>query len=469
MHKTKQVSKSDFLSYLECPYQFYHYCTHPKIKPSNSESDQLTVEIGMEFQNTVNDLLDDSFQKEVEFTTDKHYSRTDCVRYIDDNTVELYEIKSSKFKQGEKIDDKYIFDIAFQKFVAEEAGFKVVDSYLIMASYTYQFNGKKHTNELYEIVNVNEHVKAIEEEVKKLAEQAYEIESQLQKPTVKHECSLKTKCSYLSSIIDWSEYNIETLPGLRTDKFWPLIEQGVYSLDDIKGESQLTDKQLVYLKAYRDDEIVTNKTQIIEELNTLEFPLYFLDYETYAPAVPILTSYGPHERIPFQFSLHILDEEGTEPRHVEFLLENLDDQQKLINKLKTNIGPKGHLIAWYKSFEKGCNKILADKFPEHKDFLQDLNERFYDLRDIFAKGYYLDHRFKGSTSIKYVLPVLIPEMTYKNMSINEGQLASYRWKKAFVDEQSNYPKEKTKKELLEYCKQDSLAMVEIYKFLKSKV
>lgn len=469
MAEQKQLSKSDFLSYLECPYQFYYFCTHPNEKQEASESDQLTIENGMEFQDTVNALLDDTYSQEVIFKTNKYYSRTDCVRYIDKSTVELYEIKSSKFKEGEKIDDKYIFDIAFQKFVAEEAGFVVSDSYLILASDNYVFDGIEIKPELFEIVNVNENIKLIEEEIRIQAEMAYKIKCELEKPKEKHECRLKANCGYLLQKVDWPEYHIGSLPRISKGKFWSMFDNGILDIKDITDLSILTKGQKPYYESYVNERLIIKETKIKELLNTLIFPLYFLDYETYAPGVPFIKDYGIYEKIPFQFSLHILDSPNSDLRHEEFLLEDLSRQEVLINELKNHIKETGNIIAWNKSFEASCNDILAQKFPYYKRFLSVLNERLFDLEDFFKFNYYVDYRFKGKSSIKYVLPVLVPEMKYENLAINEGQLASYRWKKAFVDEHPKYPKDKTRKELLEYCEQDSLAMVKIYEFLKSKV
>ena len=140
------LTKSNFLSYLECPYQFYHYTLHPDQKPETKESDYLSIENGMGFEETVYSFLDESFKTEHEFKTDQLYARTDSVRLIDDTTVELYEVKSSKYDPEEKIDKKYIIDIAVQKIIAERAGYTVQACHLISSqSGLSVFNGDAHT------------------------------------------------------------------------------------------------------------------------------------------------------------------------------------------------------------------------------------------------------------------------------------------------------------------------------------
>ncbi len=463
--KNGLLSKSNFLSYLECPYQFYYFCTNPDQRPATSESDLLTIENGMHFQDVVNSLLDDSYKSEQVFETEEYYSRTDCVRYLGNKQVELYEIKSSKYKEGVKIDSKYIFDLAFQKMVAEEAGYTIVSAFLILASDTYRYDGEMHTSALFEIVNLDDDLKDIEEEIKVLAEQAYLIKSKAIKPQEKHQCSLKHKCAYLSSIVEWPEYHIGTIPYLNGDKFWNQFDKEIIGLDELIDLGILSSNQMKYYEAYTNKEKQIDLKEIENLLKTLHFPLYFLDYETYAPSVPIIQSYSPHEKIPFQYSLHILEKPGEQLGHEAFLLDDASQQLQLVKKLKQDIGDKGHVIAWNAGFEARCNNTLADKFPEYSAFLAGINNRLFDLEDFFSKKYYLDYRFKGKSSLKYVLPVLLPELSYDALDIGNGQLASYRWKKAFVDQDAEYPKDQIKKHLLEYCKLDTLAMVEIYKYL----
>ena len=158
--------------------------------------------------------------------------------------------------------------------------------------------------------------------------------------------------------------------------------------------------------------ILEHKKPIIDlmaiknELSSLSYPLYFLDYETYPSAIPLFNGYKPYQHIPFQFSLHILNEPNGELSHFGYLhQEATDPSQAIITELRKIIGPEGRIIVWHKSFERDRNKELAERNPEHVDFFDDLNDRLYDLEDIFKKQFHVHHGFRGKTSIKKILPV----------------------------------------------------------------
>ena len=109
---------------------------------------------------------------------------------------------------------------------------------------------------------------------------------------------------------------------------------------------------------------------------------------------------------------------------------------------------------------------MGEAFPEYAEFLENVNDRVFDLMDVFSKQHYLHHDFKGSSSIKYVLPVLVPEFSYKEMDIQNGLVASIRWYDAVMGVADKEQAEKTFDALLKYCCLDTLAMVKIYEYLR---
>jgi hypothetical protein len=119
------------------------------------------------------------------------------------------------------------------------------------------------------------------------------------------------------------------------------------------------------------------------------------------------------------------------------------------------------------SFEKSCNDTLATFAPEAKDFLAGLNERIVDLMTPFSGGAYVDYRFKGSASIKNVLPVMVPELSYKELGIQDGQTAQRTWMETVLDGKRNSEKVQILEDLIEYCKLDTLAMVKICRVLNA--
>jgi len=150
--------------------------------------------------------------------------------------------------------------------------------------------------------------------------------------------------------------------------------------------------------------------------------------------VPYFDGLRPYQQLPFQYSLHILDAPDAEVRHVEYLhRSNSNPAQPLTEALMSHIGDTGTVVTWNMSFEKTCNTLLGELVPEHADFYTDLNDRIVDLMTPFSKSWYVDSGFKGSASIKKVLPVLVPELSHKILEISDGSTAQRLWMKTILD------------------------------------
>jgi hypothetical protein len=209
---------------------------------------------------------------------------------------------------------------------------------------------------------------------------------------------------------------------------------------------------------------------IKKEIKKIKFPIYFLDYETYSSALPMYDGYRPYQAVIFQYSLHVWESPESEIKHYEFLArEPHDPAVDLAASFEKIVGKKGTFVSWYKKFETERNQELVEKSPKHEALLKSMNKRMYDLMDSFSKGFYVHPDFYNSNSIKNVLPVVAPHLSYKTLNIQEGNTASKSWKKVINQSLSPQEREKVAKDMLEYCKMDTWAMVEIYKFLKALV
>jgi hypothetical protein len=168
----------------------------------------------------------------------------------------------------------------------------------------------------------------------------------------------------------------------------------------------------------------------------------------------------------FQYSLHVLGEDG-ELKHFEFLAKDLKSATKdLLKSMRENIGPVGSVVVWNESFEKGKNKELMELHPEHRDFLENLNERVFDLMVVFKK-YYLSPDFYGSASIKKVLPVMCPGFSYSDLEVQDGTMAMDAWGKTIFEDLAESEVNEIRQNLLKYCELDTLAMVKIFEKLKN--
>ncbi|MFW6009261.1 MAG: DUF2779 domain-containing protein, partial [archaeon] len=190
----------------------------------------------------------------------------------------------------------------------------------------------------------------------------------------------------------------------------------------------------------------------------------YFDFETFDTAIPIFEKSRPYQKIPFQYSLHIEQENGS-IEHKEFLYDGNDDPRvPLLNKMKKDLEGTGDIIVFNKSFEINVMKKLAKDFPEHNEWLEQLIKRIVDLADPFRAFYYYNPEQKGSYSIKKVLPAVTGE-SYKYLDINNGGDASVKFFYSHIKSKID-KKSEIRKNLLEYCKLDTEGMVWIIKGLK---
>ena len=136
----------------------------------------------------------------------------------------------------------------------------------------------------------------------------------------------------------------------------------------------------------------------------------------------------------------------------------------MLKEMQDFTGLTGTFISWHASFEIGRNKDMINWIPAYSEYLTYINENMFDLEKVFMKDY-VDYRFHGRTSLKSVLPVLCPHLSYQTKAIQDGTMAMDTWGRMVTDPDFKEDIKQTRNNLLEYCKLDTFAMVEIYKFL----
>src|SRR5690606_12530294 len=157
-------------------------------------------------------------------------------------------------------------------------------------------------------------------------------------------------------------------------------------------------------------------------------------------------------------------EPGGELEHREYLhRENSDPGRAIAERLVQDIDATGSIIVWNQSFEKTRNDEMGQMYPEHAKAMQAINARVVDLMIPFKAKWYDDPRFMGSASIKNVLPVVCPELSYNVLGIQDGNSAQRYWMSAVLDGTREAERQQILSDLIEYCKLDTLAMVEIYR------
>jgi len=262
------------------------------------------------------------------------------------------------------------------------------------------------------------------------------------------------------------EFSIFDIPRLSKKKKTELISQGILDIKDVPKFFALNSKQRLIVDVAQSNQECIDREAIQQEFQHFTFPLYFLDYETFLSAIPMFDGYKPQQQMVFQYSIHKVDSLNGDIGHSEHLAITKEDPSKsLIRQLREDIGSTGTVFVWNKTFEITRNKELGILHPKYSEFLADLNERIYDLGDFVNFGFYIHLRFKGSWSIKNVLPIMVPELGYDEMDISKGDQAMMAWWELIHDKFPMDDAEKTKTALLEYCKMDTWAMVKIWKKL----
>jgi len=204
-----------------------------------------------------------------------------------------------------------------------------------------------------------------------------------------------------------------------------------------------------------------DKNEIRNFNNGLNYPLYFLDFETIGPAEPKYNGSRPYQQLVFQYSLHVQETSNSEIIHKEYLADPSQDPRiGFIEQLVQDCDTIGDILVYNIGFERGKLNDLIDVFPEYSNELRGIVNRLKDLMIPFQQNWYYTPEMKGSYSIKAVLPALVPELSYDDLEIKEGGTASNTFL-SMVNGTYEGNEEETRRQLLEYWELDTFAMVKI--------
>lgn len=249
------------------------------------------------------------------------------------------------------------------------------------------------------------------------------------------------------------------IPRIYASVMKKLGEMGIESIHDIPDDFELSEIQRRACTS-----VQTGEPWYSPELNTelakLEYPVHFADFETVNPAIPRFAGMRPYDPIPFQWSVHVQLEPGAVPEHFEFLAADASDpRREFIYLLCDALGKSGSVVV-YSGFESQRLSELARWLPEFSGRIKKIQTRLFDLLPVVRNGVY-HQAFGGSFSIKSVLPALVPDMTYAGMQIADGRAAGIAWESLVNGNLSQPERENTRRAVLDYCGQDTLAMVKL--------
>jgi len=488
MAKHTHITKTDFVRFLKCPLYAWLWKNRPDLRKGHHNSK--VADQGYEVERIAQGLFERGDEVQGNYKEAKEHT----LKLMEDGSIVIYQatalthhylarsdiLKRDKsgrgwhlfeVKSSTKIKPEHYADLCFQLYAFKQAGIELTSIHLILIDSDYVYHEKKglEVKKFLKSVDLTEEITQKLNEFEPLIEEAYKTLTSNIEPKVialkkNFEYGLPEKFEkyYRRNIANYSIYDIS---NIRNGSLLKLSKMKAKFITDIPDDYFSSKSKNVQVRLTKQKSQSIDEPAIRDSLDQLEYPLYFLDYETINPAVPMVDKTHPYQQVPFQYSLHVIDKPKAEIKHVDFLhSEKSNPVPHLLKALKTDIGDSGSVIVWYKRFESSRNKEMGEMCPEYQAFMQNLNDRIYDLMEIF-KDSYLDYRFKGSASIKNVLPVLVPELSYKELEIQHGTMAM----DGILDliEGNTDDKEKLINDLKEYCALDTMAMVKIFEFLQN--
>lgn len=490
-HMTIQITKSFYTAGVQCSKRLYLLAKKPELATGPTEDVQLRFSQGqgvgeLARQRFPEGVLVSASGSAIQHALDvtiKHMEelkvsaifeaaiqyknlliRVDILKNNFDGTWDLIEVKSSTDVKPEHLED-----VAFQLMVLQAAGVKV--RHVILS----HVNNKVTFPNLDEFFVDHDLTEAAQQSVPQVvlqvkAQMAVLEADEAPEKKIGRQCSSPYGCEFKSQC--WADvpkgstlelYNYRKRKPTKFD----LYHEGPRMIEDLKDEVELTRFQQIQVLASKADEPIIDREGLVNFLSGVQYPVYYFDFETIAPVVPVLEGMRPYQRIPVQFSCHIQRAPGAELEHYEFLASGkpgIDPRRECVQAMRSVFVESGSIVAYHDDFERSLIRELADQFPEDSDFLLQLEERFWDLEDAFHHYFY--HRdFAGSLSIKKVLPFFAPEMRYDELAIKNGGQAQAQLFKLFSPELSENERAVIRLNLLTYCHQDSLAMVVIHQKL----
>ncbi len=479
----KPLSKSDYTTGLECPgHLWLKYHDKEKIPPhppgvlKRFEQGILVGQLAQKLFPEGIAIPEQDYKKNIEKTKElikkrkilfeagilfeNIYGRADILIPVNKDQWDIIEVKSST-----KVDkNSHYPDLSFQRYVYEKAGLKIRKCFLMHLNKEYVKDGEIDIQQLFTKEEVTEDIDNVMVEVPENIKFLWDIINSSTFPNTaeKNHCTAPKTCLVKDRCWDFlPEHHVFHLYNGRKNR--KLFDEGIHALADVP-DNLLSNPQQVIQKSGK---VHIDKAKIQEFLATVQEQECHLDFETCSFAIPEFNGTRPYQRIPFQFSLHIVKKNKKE--HVEFLYDGKDDPRpKFLATLKETLPAEGSVIVYSQGFESSVLRELARDFPEYQEWVNSVLQRIIDLRVPFSNFWYYNTVQHGSASIKKVLPALVGK-GYEGMAIADGDCASIAYLDMNFGKMTSEKKAQTRKDLLKYCELDTEAMVWIVERLRKMI
>ncbi len=401
------------------------------------------------------------------FVYRRAYALADILVPVGRNGWNLIEVKSST-----GIKDEHLVDVAFQKYTYEGAGIKIRRCYLMYIDNQYVRRGKVEPEKLFLKEDITEEVNKLRTDIEKDVDVMLKVIAAKNMPDVgvgphcnkPYTCPLKDICwGFLPD-----KGHVFMLSGGKKLAF-EFMKRGILKIADISDDFGLKHKQVIQVSSHKAQEPYIDKEAIKEFMGSLKYPIYFLDFETIGPAIPVYELSRPYENIMFQYSLHVVKNKGAEAVHHSYLAPgNKDPRPETLKQLKNLLGDSGSIVAYNADFEIGVLRGAVEIYPEFSSWFNNIEGRFVDLLKPFRNFFYYHPAQGGSASLKKVLPA-ITDFAYKDMEIANGAIASHEYcRVTFNKDVGEEERRRVRVALKEYCHLDTMGMIEIVEVLRQK-
>ncbi len=479
------LSKTKYITGLQCPRLIWITIHEPKKIPETDPVTQYIFDQG----HLVGDLAKKLFPGGVDISTEdfmvniystedllrvrqplfeagilagKLYSRVDILSPVGKDGWDIVEVKSSTSVKNVHIDD-----VAFQRYCCNQSGLNIRKCCLALINNQYVKDEEINPAGLFNIHDVTDKVEEASVGIQDKIDDILEVIGRETCPEMiigphcrdPYECSLSDCWDHLP------EHNIFTL-YYGGKKSFQMYDSGIVAVGEIPDGYRLNDKQRIQQACVASGKPHVDKEAIHDFLSSLEYPLYYLDFETINPAVPLFDGTRPYQHTPFQFSLHMVKDEFSQPEHFSFLARGTGDPRlALLAELQNTIGNEGSVLAYNKGFEEGILRDLALAFPEYNDWVAQVCDRLVDLLLPFSSFYYYHPAQKGTASLKAVLPA-ITDRGYEDLDISDGQVASITFLAVTYGDMPQAERAQVMENLVKYCGRDTEGMIWIVERLK---
>ncbi len=499
--KTPTLSKSSFASGLQCHKRLWIEKNDRGLVPATPPSRQVIFDQGHEVGEWSHKLYPNGILLSGELEFRQHldasqaalaqrrplfepafsilgaYARADILNPVGAGQWDLLEVKSSSNIWDDdartRISAVYLQDIAFQLYVYRKAGLDIRHAYLVFLNRDYVRKGEIDPQQLFRREEVTSLVEAL---LPSIPSQLATLSKMLQSPTVPEvkigsQCSEPYGCSLMAHC--WKTVPSDSVFSLTYagERAWTWWNNGITRLADLPASEKYSSNQSIQIAAERTQQPHVDKSAVRQFLEGLTYPLYFLDFETIMPAIPMFEGCRPYAQVPFQFSLHIQKSPGGEVTHLDYLADEVGDlRHGFLQALQTSLGQEGSIVSYNASFETGRLKELAKQLAVYTSWIESILPRFAnaDLLQPFRSFALYHPSQRGSASIKAVLPAFT-DLSYEDLAIQDGSTASNKFLSAL---KGLIPKEevsKLRENLLKYCERDTLAMVRLVEKLQMMV